>query len=163
MAISIDWGTKVINVPMSAMATVQVSPIIIMELNLNTFRLKLKDLEDDEDGMPFPNTHNHNTEVNVGGLILARVIEIINGYTVTFEDGQYAVNLIGANSNVGDVINVNQVSVRSFNSAGMISSPAIEYASAVWNELQAGHLAAGSFGEIVDSINDKTGLIPALL
>jgi len=108
---------------------VQTSPIEIRELNLNAFRLDLKDLEDDEEGMPFPDTHKHNTEVTVGGLTLARVIEIINGYTVTFEDGQYAVNLVGANSNVGDVINVNQVSVRSQNSAGLISSPAIEYSS----------------------------------
>ena len=44
---------------------------------------------------------------------------MINGYTVTFEDGQYAVNLVGANSNVGDRVNVNQVSVRSANSAGL--------------------------------------------
>ena len=57
--------------------------------------------------------------MSVGGVILARVIQIINGYTVTFEDGQYAVNLVGANSNVGDVVNVNQVSVRSANSAGL--------------------------------------------
>jgi hypothetical protein len=67
--------------------------------------------------------------VSLGGLTYARVIEIINGYTITFEDGQYAVNLVGANSNVGDCVNVNQVSVRSANSAGLTSSPAIEYAS----------------------------------
>ena len=83
------------------------------------FRLNLKDLEDDSDGMAFERTHKHNTSVSVGGVILARVIEIINGYTVTFEDGQYAVNLVGANRNVADVVNINQVSVRSANSAGL--------------------------------------------
>jgi len=108
---------------------IQAVPTEIRELDLNVFRLALKDLEDGEDGIPHPDTHQHNTEVTVGGLTLARVIEIINGYTVTFEDLQYAVNLVGANSNVGDVVNVNQVSVRSQNSAGLISSPAIEYAS----------------------------------
>lgn len=127
--ISIDWGTKIITVNKADMTLVQSSPTVIYELDLNAFRLTLKDLEDDEAGIPHLDTHNHNTEVDVGGLTLARVVEIINGYTVTFEDDQYAVNLVGANSNVGDVINVNQVSVRSFNSAGMISSPAIEYAS----------------------------------
>ena len=60
-------------------------------------------------------------------MTLARTVEIINGYTVTFEDGQYAVNLVGANSNVGDVVNVNQVSVRSANSAGLVTSAAIEF------------------------------------
>lgn len=119
MAISVDWGQRIINVPRADMTLLQSMPTEIRQLNLNTFRLTLKDLEDDAAGMPFPDTHRHNTTVEVGGVILARVVEIINGYTVTFEDGQYAVNLVGANSNVGDVVNVNQVSVRSANSAGL--------------------------------------------
>ena len=129
MAVSINWATKVIFVPKSFMTLVQSVPMEIRSLDLNAFRMALKDLEDDAEGMTFLDTHRHNTEVGLGGLTYARVIEIINGYTVTFEDGQYAVNLVGANSNVGDCVNVNQVSVRSSNSAGMTSSPAIEYAS----------------------------------
>lgn len=129
MAISIDWAAKIIYVPRADLTLVQSTPVEVRELNLNWFRMKLKDLEDSEAGEVFLDTHRHNTEVTIAGLTLARVIEIINGYTVTFEDGQYAVNLTGANSNVGDVVNVNQVSVRSFNSAGMTSSPDIEYAS----------------------------------
>jgi hypothetical protein len=127
--ISINWGVRIINVPKLDMALIQSIPTEIRELNLNAFRLALKDLEDDEEGMPYPKTHNHNTETPLGGITYARVIEIINGYTVTFEDGQYSVNLIGANSNVGDKTNVNQVSVRSNNSAGLTSSPVIEHVS----------------------------------
>jgi hypothetical protein len=56
----------------------------------------------------------------VGGVTLARVVEVINGYTVTFEDGQYAVRLEGANHNIGDVKNVNQVSLVIGNTAGLI-------------------------------------------
>jgi hypothetical protein len=119
VAISINWGTKVINIPRADMTLIQSSPTEIRQLNLDSFRLILKDLEDSEDGMAFEKTHKHNTSVTVGGVTLARVIEIVNGYTVTFEDGQYAVNLVGANSNVGDIVNVNQVSVRSANSAGL--------------------------------------------
>lgn len=48
---------------------------------------------------------------------------------MTFEDGQYAVNLIGANSNIADRVNVNQVSVRSANSAGLVQTSEIEHAS----------------------------------
>ena len=129
MAISIDWNARIIFVPKADLTLVQSSPTEIREMDLNWFRLQLKDLEDSEEGITFPDTHRHNTEVTLGGLTFARVIEIINDYTVTFEDGQYAVNLVGANSNVGDVVNVNQVSVRSQNSAGLISNPAIEYAS----------------------------------
>jgi hypothetical protein len=57
------------------------------------------------------------------------VIEIINDYTVTFEDGQYAVNLVGANSNIADRVNVNQVSVRAANSAGLVQTKEIEHSS----------------------------------
>jgi hypothetical protein len=120
MSITIDWKLKIIYIPKSFMTLIQSSPEI-RGLNLNNFRMALKDLEDSEEGMPFPDTHRHNTEVSVGGVTLARVIEIINGYTVTFEDGQYAVNMSGANSNVADVVNVNQVSVRSANSAGLMT------------------------------------------
>jgi len=45
------------------------------------------------------------------------------------KDGQYAVNLVGANSNVGDVVNVNQVSVRSSNSAGLQDLNSLQAAS----------------------------------
>ncbi len=144
MAISINFGTKVIDIPKNDMTLIQSVPTEIRQLNLDTFRLTLKDLEDTDDGMAFERTHKHNTSVTVGGVTLARVIEIINGYTVTFEDGQYAVNLVGANSNVGDVVNVNQVSVRSANSAGLQDLSVI--------------LSAAYNGEIcVDTINGQPG------
>jgi hypothetical protein len=118
MAISVNWSTKIITVPKADTTLVQASPEI-RGLDIDTFRLALKDLEDGE-GMPFLDTHSHNTAVTVGGVTLARVVQVINGYTITFEDGQYAVNLTGANSNISDVANVNQVSIRSANSAGLV-------------------------------------------
>lgn len=121
MAITINWGQKIINVPRADMLLIQSVPVEVRQLNLNDFRLTLNDLQDDEAGIPFPTTHRHVAPISVGGVTLERVVEIINGYTVTFEDGQYAVNLVGANSNVGDVVNVNQVSVRSANSAGLVN------------------------------------------
>jgi hypothetical protein len=129
MTVSIDWGTYVISVPSGDLTHIQSVPTIIKEMDIDWFRLQLKDIEDSEEGMVFPNTHNHNTEVSLGGLTYARVVEILDPYTITFEDGQYAVNLVGANSNIGDKVNVNQVSVRSNNSAGMISSPEIQYST----------------------------------
>jgi len=129
MAITIDWLTKVINVPKSDLTLIQASPTEIRELNINEFRLELKAIEATYYGMPNLKTHDHNTEVSLGGIVYARVVEILAPYTITFEDGQYAVNLVGANSNIGDRINVNQVSVRSANSAGLISNAAIEFSS----------------------------------
>lgn len=127
MTISIDWPNKIITVEKTDMTLIQSSPVEIYSLDLNLFRLTLRDLEDEEDGISYLPTHTHVAPVDVGGVTLARVVEIINDYTVTFEDGQYAVNLIGANSNLGDRVNVNNVSVRSANSAGLVTSAAIEY------------------------------------
>lgn len=127
--IVVYWGSKVIFVPKQELALIQSSPTEIRELNINNFRLILKDLEDNADGMAFLTTHNHVAPISVGGVTLARVVELINNYTVTFEDGQYAVNIVGGNSNIGDRVNVNNVSVRSANSAGLVQSREIEYAS----------------------------------
>jgi hypothetical protein len=143
MAISINWATKVIYVPKADMTLIQPSPEI-RQLDLDQFRLTLKDLEDDAEGMIFLDTHRHVAPVSLGGVTLARIVEIINGYTVTFEDDQYAVNLIGANSNVGTVANVNQVSIRSFNSAGLQDLTTIQ--AAMWGVL-TDTIVAGSFGE----------------
>lgn len=121
MAISITWGTKTINVPQSYLSLVTGT---LYELDTEQFRLDLKALEEGEEGMPFPDTHNHNTEVTVAGITYARVIEIINGYQIEFEDGQYTVRLVGSNNNFFDVENgilaQNQVQIIPGNAAGLI-------------------------------------------
>lgn len=124
--IYVDWPRGVIFIPKDSTTLVQSYPKEIRELDLNTLRLTLKDLEDSDYGMVYQKTHNHNTTVTVSGVSLARVIEILDPYTITFEDGYYAVNLSGANSNVLDKTNVNNVSVRSSNSAGLVQSMEIE-------------------------------------
>lgn len=133
--ISIDYNTRVISVPQADMTLVQTSPFEIRELNIDTFRLALKDLEDDPDGgIAFPDTHRHNPPVSIGGVSLAEVVELINNYTVTFGNGSYAVNIVGGNSNIGDRANLNSVSIRSANSAGLIVTAGGSGASAaeVW-------------------------------
>lgn len=144
MAITVNWATKVISVPKADMALVQSSPFEIRELDINAFRLTLKDLEDNEEGQPWPTTHDHFTTVTVGGVTLARVVRIINGYTVTFENGTYAVNLVGANSNISDVTNLNSVQVRAANSAGLTD---LNLENVVWNALTSNHTTAGTTGK----------------
>jgi len=124
MAITIDWATKIINIPKADMALIQSSPEI-RELNLHTFRLALKDLEDDEAGMPYPKTHIYKPTVTIGKVTLARTVEISSPYTITFENGVYAVDLVGANSNISDVMNLNAVSLRPANSARLSRNEAI--------------------------------------
>jgi len=119
MAITIDWPTKVITVNKADMILIQSTPSFIYQLNMDFFHETLRDIEDDFDGIVNETTHNYVGPISVGGVVLARVVELINGYTVTFEDDQYRVNLTGANTNLADVTNVNQVSVASSNSAGL--------------------------------------------
>ena len=117
----IDWDQQIIHVPKTATQLVQSVPTEIRALDLDLFRLQLKNLEDDVDGMPFVDTHLHVTVFDLGdGTTLARAIKIINGYTITFEDGQYRVNLVGANTNISVSTNVNQVGINSANSAGLV-------------------------------------------
>lgn len=155
MAISISWTSGVISVPKTDLTLVGGA---VYEYDVSAFRLELKDQEDGETGMPFPDTHRHNTTVELAGATYARSVEMINGYTVTFEDGQYAVNLFGANHNVMDVTNVNQVSVRTQNSAGLIEvstgagPSAADIADAVLEEAVADHNTSGSLGSFIRKI-----------
>ena len=127
MAITIDWGnTNVINVPQADLTFISGT---LYELDTNAFRLALKDLEDDEAGMPWPRTHIHNTAVTVAGTTFARTIEILAPYSVTFEDtgSAYTVRFIGSNNNIWDaengILNVtSQVSYVPTNSAGLIAT-----------------------------------------
>lgn len=117
--ISIDWESKVIFVPQGDLIP---SGGAVYELDVNWFRLQLKDLEDSEIGMPFPVTHRHNTQVTLSGVTYARTFEIINGYTVEFENGNYVVVCSGANHNIADVKVLNSVSIVVGNAAGLIVS-----------------------------------------
>ena len=80
----------------------------------------LRSIEDDPDGMAYIAIVKNTTPLTVAGVTLARVVEIINGYTITFENLPYAVNIYGGNSNIADVVNKNQVSVNTANSAGIV-------------------------------------------
>jgi hypothetical protein len=159
MAISIDWTTKVIHVPQADLTHITGT---LYELDTDAFRLALKDLEDGE-GITYPDTHRHNTEVTVAGTTFARVIEIINGYSIEFEDGAYSVRLAGSNNNFFDVENgilvQNQVQVIAQNSAGLIVASlsgavptAAEVADAVWDEDMADHTTPGTFGQRLRSL-----------
>ncbi len=121
MAISINWSTKVISIPQADLTPVSGT---LYELDVDVFRLALKTIEDGEEGMAFPDTHRHNTAVTLSGVTYARTFEVINGYTITFEDtgSPYTVRMVGANHNIADVTNyTSEVSLIVGNSAGLIA------------------------------------------
>ena len=157
MAISIDYLTQVISIPQADLTPVGGA---FYEMDINWFHLQLRDWEDDPNGIFMPTTHDHTDPVDIGGVTIARVVRIINGYTVTFEDGSYVVTLTGANSNILDVTNLNSVSVRSANSAGLVATPELQYSSyegAVWYD--SGTTNVGTFypiGTRREPVNNMT-------
>ena len=144
MAISINHATKKISVPKVDLTLVSGT---LYTLNTNVFRLALKAIEASEEGIYLSDTNKHNTEVTVAGITYARVIEIVNGYSVEFEDDSYSVRLEGSNNNIWDIQNSilvqNQVQVIPTNSAGLIvvtsgsgvtPQDKIDIANEVWNK-----------------------------
>lgn len=130
--ITVDWLTRVITIPQSFLDFIGGS---VYQLNTEAFKYAINDIEDSEQGIINPPILNHSTKVLLGGIEYARVLEIINGYTVTFENASYVVNLIGSNNNILDVTNLNNVQVRSNNSAGLINLnelQSIVFQNSVW-------------------------------
>jgi hypothetical protein len=141
MAITINWLTKVITVPQADLTALGGG---FFELDVELFRNQLKNLEDDEAGMPFPPTHRRNAPVVLSGVTYAQTFEIINGYTVTFESvgTAYTIKCAGANHNLADVKNINDVSLVVGNSAGLVvgsggGASAADIAAAVRVEIAA--------------------------
>lgn len=135
MPITVTGPTGNIFVPQSYLTLVSGT---LYTMDTNQFRLDLKDWEASLAGMVWLRTNKHNTEVTVAGVTYARTIEVINGYVVEFEDGQYTVRLEGSNNNIfdvqGGILVQNQVQVIPTNSAGLI-------------------VAGGGGGGLIESIN----------
>ena len=148
MAISVDWGTKVITIPQADMTLVSAG---VYELDIDQLRLDLKALEDDEIGMPEPDTHRHVTEVTISGVTYARVFEIINGYTATITpSGGWVVTCTGANHNLADVYNnTTGPTLLPNNSAGNIVTSG---GGGGWDDALSDHRTSGTFGEAIRKI-----------
>lgn len=158
--ISIDYGnTNVIFIPQSYLTFVSGT---LYELDTNAFRIDLKLLESGEEGIVFPDTNRHNTEVSLSGTTFARIIEILAPYSVTFENMSYSVNLLGSNNNIFDIqsgiLNQNLVQVIPNNSGGLVvgngsgsitEQDKLDIADRVWDESVIDHQNTGSFGQLV--------------
>lgn len=167
--ISINWPTGVITIPQADLTHLSGANY---ELDVDWFRLQLKDLEDSEEGSVWPDTHRHATASTLSGVTYARQIEILDPYTITFQDvgTPYTVSCVGANHNIADVKNVNQVSLIIGNSAGLImvdsSSAGVDVnaiASAVWDKLLADHTIDGSAGKALSTASSGGVDIQALV
>ena len=162
--LSIDYSTNIIFVPKAYTQFVSTDPqtgLEVRQMNLTTFAQDIADLQDDAEGVWAPTAFEYTAPVSVGGVQLAPVVIILSPYTIEYEDGQYAVNLVGANTNVQDKTVVNQVSIRPNNSAGLTFSDAINNQSfqnaAVWIDTVDG-IAGTQFplGTTTEPVNNAT-------
>jgi hypothetical protein len=123
MTIALDEATQIITVDQSDLTFVSGD---LYELDTNAFRLAIGALLDDARYIWMPPAFIHNGEVTVAGTTFSRTIELINGYSLTFEDLLYSVRLAGSNNNLFDVENSilnpsGNVTVIGQNSAGLVT------------------------------------------
>jgi hypothetical protein len=128
MAITIDYNTYIINVPKLYTQFVSTDPqtgLEVRSMDIVQFAKDLYDVQDNPDGAWATTAYEYTAPKDVGGVQLAPVVLILSPYIITFEDGQYAVNLVNGNTNIQDKVTVNQVSIRPSNSVGNTFSDAI--------------------------------------
>lgn len=179
MAISIDYSTYPYRVVIPQADLTNISGTLY-ELDTETLRVALKDLEANQDGIVYQDTHRRNAPYTVAGVTYAQSIEIINtsvipGWIDEHEiffspDTTYSVRLTGSNNNLFDLQNsilantVTQVIPQ--NSAGLqvvVSGSGVtqqdidDIADAVWDEPTSAHATAGTFGEKVSKFLLTTG------
>jgi hypothetical protein len=94
-------------------------------MDIVQFAKDLYDVQDNPEGAWATTAYEYTAPKDVGGVQLAPVVIILSPYIITFEDGQYAVNLVNGNTNIQDKVTVNQVSIRPSNSVGNTFSDAI--------------------------------------
>ena len=158
MAISIDFATGIITIPQADLTLVSGS---LYDLPTETkFRADINALMDDEIGIVFDDPILHNTEVSIVGVTYARFIEVINGYSITFENLLMTVRMTESNNNLFDVENnilnaSGNVTVVGQNSAGLVvvvsgsgvtDQDKLDIAAAVWNSVLASFTTVGTFG-----------------
>lgn len=144
---TIDPALKRVTIPQTDLTLVSGS---LYELDTNTFRLAIGALLASEDYIWMDDMFRHNTEVSVAGTTFARTIEVINSWSLTFENISMAVRLAGSNNNFFDaesgvLINQPLVNVIGQNSAGLVrvDIPALDQA-------EIDSIVAGVFAQVLE-------------
>ena len=109
--LTVNWSTNVITVPLSDLTLVSGTNY---QLTVDFWWQLIRDKNDDADATPYSGLYNNIPPTSS----TPRIVEVLSPYTVTFENGNYSVNVIGGNTNLRDVVNKNNVSVNTNNTTG---------------------------------------------
>jgi len=124
--LSCHWPTKVITVPVSDLTLVSTGRY---SLDVTDWWQLLHELTDTVDGVSQTLSPLFNNTPPTAGT--PRIVEIVNGFTVTFSGGPYVVDIINGNTNLGDPsvkltdgvsVNTNNVSGYSFIESGTLGA-----------------------------------------
>ena len=165
MALSIDAGTRTITVPKADLTFVSGT---LYTLDTEAFRLEMNELIASVNYIWLPDYATRNAPVTVSGTTFAQTLELINSFSVEFDDtsgtDQYSVQLEGSNNNIFDIqsgiLVQNLIQVIPTNSAGLIqvqvgsgvtAQDIEDIVDGVWDEQTDEHTVPGSFGKFVVS------------
>ena len=124
MALALDLANLICTVTQTDMNDVTAGqPTEVRELNANAFRKEWGALMDNEPNVSYPWPFEWTQPKTLGGITYAGLLEIINGWTMQFTVGAYGVNIVGATTNLADVVvPAAGVGVNTQNSAGQIET-----------------------------------------
>lgn len=123
---TVAWDTRIITVPQSYLTFLSGDSY---QLDTNAFRISINDIEDSEQGQVHPQILVHKTSTTLDGIEYVRIVEFVNGYTITFEEigSPYKVILNGSNNNILTVTNLGTVQVAPSNSAGLVNLAELQH------------------------------------
>jgi len=126
MAVGINRLTRRITIPQADLTLLSG---VLYELDVDAMYESLRDGRAEEPGRPFPTPAERGAAKTLSGTTYAPLVEIINSYSVEFEDtgSPYTVKCVGANHNIEDVFipGTSGVNLIVNNSAGLIVSGSV--------------------------------------
>jgi len=159
MAITVNWPTKAVLIPQTDCTWVSGT---FYTFDTDYFYDQIRALEASLEGLPFQRVMDHNPTYTVAGTEYARKVEVINNYTVEFEEtsAPWSVQLEGSNNNLwdigGGVLVQNWVQVIPTNAAGLIvgsggSAPTV---SEITADIDANSTQLAAIKERTDNLPD---------
>lgn len=161
MAVNVtDWNGQLLHVPKSDLTPTGDPQRFV--LDMEWLRFQLHALEYSEPGETAYRMHTRVAPIPVGSITKPQAISIINGWTLEFEPGDpdpYMVTVVGADTNLSDLVVLNNVSVRAELSTGTVQvSTGSGSGSDPWI-IPTANPVPGSYGELVQDTNQETGRI----
>lgn len=120
MSYAVNWVTGLITIPRADLTLISGNQY---RLNTADFHKEIRRLEWlFDEGIWALQVIKYTEPETLGGTPFAPRIKVINNYTIAFEEfaGVYSVEIDGANTNIADVTIVNNVSIRTKNTGGLV-------------------------------------------